>query len=285
MPLDGSEQDGSGDPGSDPAEIVLGTPDSPRVYDVNRTPLRDRHNEVIGELLLLHDITEQRQAQARIMEHQEVVATLRERERLARELHDGIGQAFGYVSLQTQAALQWVRSGNMEKAETVLGRLAEVAGEAHADVRESILGLKADALQGWSFIATLRTYLEKYQKNYGLRTELAISDGIGDQTFEPVAGVHLLRVVQEAVNNSRRHGNATNFKVGIGMNRTQALVTITDDGRGFDSGSVGNGEGSHFGLAFMRERMQQIGGSMDIDSKPGAGTVLTLHVPTREQRG
>ena len=281
MALDGGGQGGSDDP--DPPEIVLGAPEAPRVYDVNRTPLRDRHGEVIGALLLLHDITEHRQAQDRLVEQQEVVATLRERERLARELHDGIGQVFGFVGLQSQAALQWVRSGNTEKAESVLGRLGDVAREAHADVRESILGLRADALQGWSFIPTLRTYLEKYQRNYGVRTELAIADGIGEDTFEPAAGVHLLRVVQEAVSNSRRHGGATNLKVGIGMNRAQALVTISDDGRGFDSGSVGAAEGSHFGLAFMRERMRQIGGSMDIESSPGVGTVLTLHVPTREQ--
>jgi PAS domain S-box-containing protein len=279
--LGAGAQEGPCDTQRDQMEIVLGTSGSPRVYDVNRTPLRDRHGDVIGQLLLLHDITEQRQAQARVLEQQEVVATLHERERLARELHDGIGQTFGYVGLQTQAALQWMRRGNLEKAETVLIRLGDLAHEAHADVRESILGLRADSLQDWSFITTLRTYLEKYQRNYGIRTELAISDGIGEATFEPVTGVHLLRVVQEALSNSRRHGRATKLRVRLGMNAAQAHVTITDDGAGFDSSLLEGAVDSHFGLKFMRERMQQIGGSMRIDSKPGVGTVLTLGVPTR----
>ena len=283
LPLDSGAPQGSDDAGTGQTEIVLGDPDSPRVYDVNRTPLRDRNGDLIGQLLLLHDTTEHRQAQARILKQQEVVATLRERERLARELHDGIGQTLGYVGLQSQAALKWVRGGNMEKAELLLGRLTDVAHEAHADVRESILGLKADSLQGWSLIPTLRAYLEKYQANYGIRTELAISDGVAEDTFEPAAGVHLLRVVQEALSNSRRHGGARNVKVIVGMNDSGAHLIITDDGTGFDNSRHGGGDGGHFGLTFMRDRMQQIGGSMEIDSRPGTGTVLRLDVPAGDQ--
>jgi len=280
LPLDSGLRYVTSDKATVPPEVALGPAEPPRVYEVNRTPLRDRRGDVIGQLLLLHDVTEHRQAQARVLEQQEVVATLRERERLARELHDGIGQTFGYVGLQTQAALQWVRSGNMDKAGTILGRLADVTREAHTDVRESILGLRAETLEGWSFTQALGAYLDKYQGHYGIRTQLAISDGIGDGAFEPAAGVHLMRVIQEALSNSRKHGSAANVSISIGMNRTQALVTVSDDGAGFDSNEIGTVGNGHFGLAFMRERMQQIGGSMDIESRPGAGTMLTLHVPT-----
>jgi signal transduction histidine kinase len=158
-----------------------------------------------------------------------------------------------------------------------------VAQEAHAEVRESILSLKTDSLKGWSFIPTLRTYLDKYQANYGIRTRLAISNGVAEDTFEPAAGIQLMRVIQEALSNSRRHGGASNVEVKVGINASKAHVIITDDGAGFDSSRLRALDGSHFGLTFMRERMQQIGGSMDIDSKPGAGTALTLAVPTREQ--
>lgn len=206
--------------------------------------------------------------------------TLRERERISRELHDGIGQTLGYVGLQAEAALKWVRGGNMDKAESILRRLTNVAREAHADVRESILNLKADALTGWSFIPTLRTYLEKYQANFGIRIRLEISDDIAEDAFEPAAGVQLMRIVQEALSNSRRHGGARNVEVSVGINETHAHVIITDDGKGFDGSRAVDADGVHFGLAFMRERMQQIGGALTIDSQPGAGTVLTLGVPT-----
>jgi PAS domain S-box-containing protein len=280
LPIDSGGSGGAGETAADQVEVALGRPDSPRTYEVNRTPLRDRSGELIGQLLLLHDTTEHRQSQARILEQQEVVATLRERERLARELHDGIGQTLGYVALQAQAALKWLRDGNRDKAESLLGRLTDVAHEAHADVRESILNLKAETLQGWSFIPTLRSYLEKYQANYGIRTRLAISDGVAEDAFEPAAGVQLMRVVQEALSNSRRHGSARNVEITVGMNESRAHVMITDDGGGFDGSGLDGTDDSHFGLTFMRERMQQIGGSMEIDSNPGAGTVLTLDVPT-----
>jgi signal transduction histidine kinase len=102
--------------------------------------------------------------------------------------------------------------------------------------------------------------------------------------FEPAAGVHLLRVVQEALSNSRKHSGASNLKVSVGLNESLAQVTVADNGSGFDISRLGELDGSHFGLTFMRQRMQQIGGSMDIDSQPGAGTVLTLGVPTRDHR-
>jgi PAS domain S-box-containing protein len=95
LPLDFGVPGGLDSARSDQVEIVLGNPGSPRMYDVNLTPLTDRNGDLVGQLLLLHDTTEHRQAEARILEQQEVVATLRERERLARELHDGIGQTLG----------------------------------------------------------------------------------------------------------------------------------------------------------------------------------------------
>ena len=282
LPLDPGMQGGSDDTGTNDREITLGNPGPARHYDVNVTPLSDRNGELIGQLLLLHDVTEQKQTQARVLDQQEVVATLRERERLARELHDGIGQVLGYVGMQAETALQWVRKGDSERAGSALGRLGDVAREAHSDVRESILSLKVDPVQGWSFLQNLERYLEKFQANYGIRTELSIADRVGDGSVEAAAGVQLLRVVQEALSNSRKHGGATNVRVTVDRNGSRARITIADDGHGFDGSRLEGGDVSHFGLTFMRERVQQIGGSMAIDSNPGAGTMLTLDVPTRD---
>ena len=118
-------------------DITLGKEKFARQCRLNLTTLRGRDGEVIGRLILMHDVTEQVRAQSRILEQQGVVATLKERERLARELHDGIGQTLGYVGVQTQTALKWLRDGKHEKAGCLLGRLVEVAKDAHADVRES----------------------------------------------------------------------------------------------------------------------------------------------------
>ncbi len=285
LPLNPGVAAGPDDAATVDREITLGNPGPARHYDLNVTPLSNRKGELIGQLLLLHDVTEQKQARARVLDQQEVVATLRERERLARELHDGIGQILGYVGMQAETALQWVRKGDGERAGSALGRLADVAREAHSDVRESILSLKVDPAQGWSFLQTLATYLDKYEGNYDIRTELSVADGIEDGTFEAAAGVQLLRVVQEALSNSRKHGKATNVRVTVDLNGSRARLIIADDGHGFDSSRLGSDNDGHFGLVFMRDRLQQIGGSMEVDSKPGAGTMLKLDVPTRDHGG
>ena len=265
--------------------ITLRKDNSARQYNLNLTILKGRHDEVIGHLLLLHDMTEQKRAQAQVLKQQRAVATLQERERLSRELHDGIGQVLGYVSMQVQTVLKWVRDGNKEKAEYLLGRVMEVSKDAHADVRESILSLKTGSDPDWSLIPALKKYIERFQANYGIRTELSISEGVAGNTFDPAAGVQLLRVIQEAMTNCRKHSGAHILKVGMELDGDKAFITVSDDGHGFDPGRIEHEGSGHFGLAFMRERMEQIGGSLKIDSIPGGGTVLRLDVPVHKKLG
>ena len=144
-------------------EITIGGGNAARYYNLNLTPLADRNGEPLGQLLLLHDVTDQKQAQARILEQQSVLVTLQERERLAHELHDSIGQVLGYVGMQAQTVRKLVQDGNTEKADSILGRLVEVAKDAHADVRESILSLRAGTAQEWSFMPTLQQYLNSWR--------------------------------------------------------------------------------------------------------------------------
>jgi len=253
-------------------EITTGKGTSARQYRLSLTSLTGRHGDVIGRLILLHDVTEKNRAHKRILEQQSVVATLQERERLARELHDGIGQTLAYVGMQTQTALKWLYDGNTEKVGTLLERLVNVTQDAHADVRESILSLKTGLIQKWSFIPALKVYMDKFQVNYGIRTELVLSAGLDENTFDPKEGVQLLRAIQEAMTNARKHSGANNLRVAIERDGTMAQISITDDGQGFDAGRL-----------FMRERMAQIGGSLNIKSEPGEGTTLTIDVPIATQ--
>jgi signal transduction histidine kinase len=264
-----------------PIEITIGGENAIGYYSLNITSLVDKRGQLLGYLLLLHDITEQKQAQAQILQQQQVVATLKERERLARELHDSIGQVLGYVNLQAQTIRQWVQAGNSEKAESLLIRLADVAKGAHTDIRESILNLKAGSSQSWAFLPTLRQYLNDFQTFYSIPTELSILDGLREDTFEPAAEVQLLRVIQEALSNARKHAGARTIRVTLNMVNNRGYITISDDGSGFDPQKINLESGKHFGLVFMKERMSQIGGTLDIESQPCAGTVIKLEVPTR----
>ncbi len=266
-----------------PSEIKLGNGSASHYYNLKLTPLKDQRNRTLGYLLFLYDISEQKQAQAKILEQQKVVATLKERERLAREFHDGIGQTLGYASMQTQIVRKLVKEGNLNMVGSILDRLVEVTQDAHADIRESILNLKAGSAQEWFLFPTLKQYLSRFQEFYGIRTELSIPDGLGEDIFEPVARIQLLRVVQEALTNARKHSSSHSVKIVFKQENHRALITIADDGTGFDPGQLKLEEGRHFGLGFMRERMEQIGGSLIIDSRLGAGTVVKLEAPLRNQ--
>lgn len=97
--------------------------------------------------------------------------------------------------------------------------------------------------------------------------------------LNPEVGVQILRVIQEALANASKHGDAHCVKIVIEQQSDYARISISDDGIGFDLESINKETGKHFGLMFMRERMAQIGGSVTISSKPGSGTTVLLDVP------
>jgi PAS domain S-box-containing protein len=252
-----------------------------RRYTLQATPLADRRGRSLGRLLLLHDVTEERAAQASLLEQQRALATLQERERLARELHDTVGQVLGYVSLQAQAAGKKLADGDPEAAGTLLARLTDVARHAHADVRESILALSTAPSERWSFLPALRRYLDEVRTDYGVQTELCVAPDLSQDPLDPEVAVQVLRVVQEAVTNARRHAGGCAVQVLMERHDGTLCVTVADDGRGFAVEPAGALHDGHFGLAFMRERMQEVGGSVHITSLPGLGTSVSLTVVAR----
>jgi signal transduction histidine kinase len=266
------------DGGLNEIEINLGSGLAARTYLLTNSSLKDWRGQEAGHLLLLHDVTEQRRSQVQILEQQRALATLRERERLARELHDSIGQVLGYVSMQAQAIRKRALQGDMPLVEAQLTRLAEVAQEAHADVRDSILSLNTAAGKDWSFPTVLRQYLDAYHQNYGIQAHLTLPDVFGDGWFEPEEEVQLLRVIQEAMNNARKYGQASCVHVSFAKKEDGIQVVIADDGRGFDPDHVMGGERGHYGLRFMRERADLLGGILKVESSTGRGTSVILEV-------
>ncbi len=267
------------------AEFESGDGPSGRQYRVNVTPLRDKRGDDLGKLLLLRDVTDEKRAHITLLEQERVVATLQERERLARELHDGLGQVLGYLSLQTQAVRKWLQEGEVEKADAQLVRLSGVAQNAHAEVRESIFALTAASSADWSFLSTLERYLEECRANYALDAELSVGGGVDEALFSPRSAVQLLRVIQEAVTNAHRHAGACTIRVTVQARGDGARIAVSDDGCGFDARGLGEDRNGHFGLQFMRERMEQIGGKVEIESRPGGGTQVTLDAPARNGDG
>lgn len=267
------------------SELSLGEGPSLRHYTLGVTPLKDRQERDLGHLLLLQDVTDEKTAQVRLLEQERLVATLVERERLARELHDGIGQVFGFLSLQAQSVRDRLRAGDEEKVDAMLSRLVEVAQDAHADVRASILDLRTGSARRPSFIPTLDRYLRDFSKDHGIYTEMQVGEGVDEKMLEADIAAQVLRVVQEALTNARRHGGAKSVSVHVHREDSKARIVVEDDGSGFDPGAVKTGGNGHFGLSFMRERMTQINGEVEIVSRPGTGTRVILEIPVHREEG
>jgi len=261
------------------SEISIGTGRAARYYSLYLSPLMDRRGFPLGYLILLRDVTGQKWAQAQLLEQQRVVATLQERERLARDLHDSAGQVLGYVSCQVEAARKLLDDGQVAVANAQLARLAGIAQDAHADVREYILDLRTGPSAQRPFFSALRHYLDGFTHNYNIQAELVLGAGLDEGAFEPEAQAQLFRVIQEALSNARKHADARRVQVRFETEDSLARIFIQDDGRGFDPAQPASGGRSRFGLQFMRERAEQLGGRLRVQSAPGEGTRVVVEVP------
>jgi PAS domain S-box-containing protein len=263
-------------------EFNLGTEQGIRYYMLSISPLKDFRRLDIGCLLMLRDVTEQKKVQAKIVEQQRALAMLRERECLARELHDNLGQVFAFVNTQGQTVNRLLGRGEISTAQAYLDRLIEVSREADLDIRESILGLRA-ALSEQGFFPALVQYLTRYEKNFGIHTELLKPEGFGDDVFEPLVEVQLLRILQEALTNVRKHAGARRVQIEFDCEDDRAHITVKDDGQGFDPSQHSSGTGEHVGLRVMCERAEEIGGNLSLHSEPGQGTVVAVCVPVKRE--
>lgn len=266
------------------SEIRLGTGAAARCYTLNLSPLKDRRDYPLGDLVLLHDVTEQKQTQAQLLDQQRALAALQERERVARELHDGLGQVLGYVKMQAKAARERLAQGQATRADDELARLETVAQEAHADVREYILDSKSWDLPGAGLLHALRQYLRRFGETYGIRTELVAPPAGTDGALEPTMEAQLLRIIQEALTNARKHAHANSVKVSIGLGDDRAQVIVEDDGSGFEPALLATAKGMKFGLDFMSERAEEAGGSVELRSAPGSGTKVIIDFPRRKRK-
>jgi signal transduction histidine kinase len=261
-------------------ELAIGEGTSLRYYLLMNSLLKDFRGLEVGRLLLLHDITEQKRTHAQIVEQQRSLAMLYEREQLARELHDNLGQVFAFINAQGQAIHRLLVRGDVSTADEYMCRLLDAAREADLDIRESIIGLRATVSEH-ELLPTLKMYLAIYERNYHIHTQLECSDTFSDGILEPLVEVQLLRILQEALTNVRKHASAHNVWIEFNSEDQWAAVTVHDDGQGFDPELNSAGKDLHVGLRVMRERAEEVGGSLRLQSALGQGTELIVRVPAK----
>ncbi|WP_119070078.1 GAF domain-containing sensor histidine kinase [Aggregatilinea lenta] len=206
------------------------------------------------------------------------LAVVEERSRIAREMHDGLAQLLGYMSLEMQTLEALVRQENRDSA---LGELAQVRTQinsAQADVRENILSLRTTLAGDAGLLQSLEEYVAEFGIQTGIETHFA-NELTDAPRLSSLAETQLVCIVQEALANVRKHACARQVQLRLLARNGCLQVTVTDDGVGF----VPRTARRHFGLQTMRERSQSVGGGLTVTSKPDEGTQVAVWLPRLKQ--
>jgi signal transduction histidine kinase len=198
------------------------------------------------------------------------LALLDERERIARELHDGVIQSLFAVGMGLQAVAPAADEVTRQRLERAVLELDQVIG----DLRQYIFGLRPGILGSSRLGEALRRLGADFQDRCGVRTVVEV-DGEVEERLGAQAG-ELLQLAREALSNIGRHAQATSCRVQVRAGARSTVVTISDDGRGF---TVRRARGRGQGLQNMRDRARGVGGRLAITSAPGQGARLRLVVP------
>ena len=215
---------------------------------------------------------------AHLHEQLRSLAIAQERVRIAREMHDGMAQVLAYVNAKAQAVQAHLARGRHQEAAVQLNQLADAAREVYTDAREGILALRTELGPGTSFRQAVEEYVSRWEVQSGISGRLRLE---GDLDLPAPVELQLLRIVQEALSNARKHSGAKIVNVDLRHLDGKVVGEISDDGTGFDPGGPKRSEFPRFGLAIMRERAESIDGRLEVLSKPGGGTRVRIEIPLK----
>lgn len=231
-----------------------------------------------SELLLADLQKANQQLQAYADQVKELAAT-NERNRLARELHDSVTQIIFGLTLSAQAA-RILLTKDPKRVAGELDHLQELAKNALVEMRALVQELRPSSSITETLTDCLQRIVRERKTTDGLSINLEV---IGDRTLPEAVKSELYRVVQEATQNIVKHARTNQASITLELNRPNAIrIIIADQGRGFDLPSSTPQPG-HLGLTSMKERVEALGGNLEIESAPGKGTRLIISVPLAQE--
>ena len=228
------------------------------------------HARLNASLASLH---EERAAVMREQFAKVTAAEEEERQRIARELHDGLGPALASLNIRLLTVHKLLERDEHSVAEEI----QELANQVQAsirDIRRLIHDLRPVALDELGLVPALREYLARCEREHGLVIQFSTYEG---ERLPASVETALFRIVQEAVNNVMRHAHAKHLSVILLRDVDYVSLNVADDGQGFDAQLPRPGR--HVGLWSMRERVEQLGGQFEVHSAPDQGTTVTTVVP------
>jgi len=205
-----------------------------------------------------------------------------ERRRIARDVHDHIGQQVTGLRLRLDSLC---RQADLEKGlSTSLNQLCEQASKLDSDLSLLVWQMRPSILDSHGLASALNSFVREWSRTNGIEAEFQYPPG--DGRLAPEIETNLYRIIQEALNNVLKHADAKRVSITMNYFGEEAVIVIEDDGNGFDpdTDSIHTTESSGFGLVGMKERAALVGGSLEIESSLGGGTVIMVRVPHNPQK-
>lgn len=224
---------------------------------------------VIGNILYHIELTERLRG----------AAIMQERSYIAREIHDGLVQLLGSLRLWAENALLAIEGGDYDEVQGMVRKIEANARDAYSSLREEMMGLRDTFSPEEGITPVVREYLQRYQRQWGIETHLEVDRSLeaGGARFDPsTVEIQLLRIIQEALTNVRRHAQASRVQVRLSRRENWFRVEITDNGTGFELDNISE---EKLGLRIMRERAANVHGKLEIETAPETGTRLCIDVP------
>jgi two-component system sensor histidine kinase UhpB len=259
--------------------VVLGRgrpgPLPPDVQEFVRQ-VADQLAVAIHQVRLFEELQHSRE-QLRSLSHHLVNLQEAERKELSRELHDRAGQSMTALKLGLLVLRRAAGDPNAVRAR--VDELAEMADGVMAELHDLAVNLRPLALDRYGLAPALEQYLASFRKQNTIEAGFAAT-GLEQGRLPAEVETAVYRIVQESLTNVARHADAARVNIAVVRQNEHVIVTVQDDGRGFDvEEALARGR---LGLLGMRERAEMLGGKLEIDSQPGAGTKVNLIAPLRQ---
>jgi len=207
----------------------------------------------------------------------EAVLSLKERERIAREMHDGIAQNLAVLKIEAYKLKDLVKRHDEAALHQEIDILEILLNQTYLEVRQTLYDLRASQRLDEGFWPTIERQVQEFERRNGVRVILQpLNPPV--ELWNELASVQILRIIQEALANVRQHARARRVDVRCLREARTIHFTVQDDGQGFPREEVGT-QSDHYGLAVMKERAEAIGGHLQVDSLIGQGTTVTLVIP------
>lgn len=228
---------------------------------------------------LFHELSEAHQRLRQSAAREADLATLRERNRLAREMHDSLGHALVSISIKLEAA-QLLSAVDAGRAEAELDETTALVRSTMTDLRHSLAGLRPAALEDQPLTEALACMACEMGRRTGVEAACTIDERVA--LLDRATQEALYRVGQEALTNVAKHAHARRVTVALSLRDKRAVLVIADDGVGLDAAARDGGGAARYGVRGMRERVEALGGTLTLGPRPEGGAVLRATIPTEE---